>query len=172
MAEPLLNLMQEFRCPECHAWFKNASVYGDKFLPQHFNSRGFPCVGSNKSPVLHKRPVRPVGTPRTWDWKDDANCQDVKPSLFDNPFNVEQARAAVQVCKKCPVVEQCWFTAKDDPYYEGIMGGTLWMSEIEEVEPKGKRGRTEAKEITSAEDPHATQTQLSIFGYDEEEDDS
>ena|SRR6266704_1732155 len=165
MADPLYKLMDELRCPECELWLKNPARYRDGRLPQHFDDAGRPCMGSNKLPMLTRKPQRPLGYPRTWDWRDDANCLDAHSSLFDDPFSNAKSLAALEYCKGCLVLEQCWFTARRDPYYSGVMGGVLWIDTPPPL--KGNHGSKRASQAdgsASAEGTDAAQgTQLSIF---------
>jgi Transcription factor WhiB len=169
MAELLFALMAEIECGECGQFFKNAAQYGH-YIPQHTTPHGKPCAGSNKSLYARKKPARPVDVPRTWNWQDDANCLDTDPSIFDNPYHIENARQAVQICKECPVRDWCWQYAKDDPFYEGIEGGALWIDTKPDKDLSGRKA-AETPYAFTPQAAYASAEQLTIFGRDETEDD-
>jgi len=64
-----------------------------------------------------------------WAWQEESNCKDIDSDLF---FLDPQARgknkrdkekAAVKICRSCPVIEQCLNHALSIPEYFGVWGG-------------------------------------------------
>ncbi len=55
-------------------------------------------------------------------WKNDALCASMDPVLFF-PDKGKNARAAKQVCRQCPVREQCLDYALETNQSFGVWGG-------------------------------------------------
>jgi WhiB family transcriptional regulator, redox-sensing transcriptional regulator len=71
----------------------------------------------------------PVVAADVWEWQLDGACQTADPTLFFHPEGERgparhnRAQAALAVCARCPVIEQCRRHALTvrEPY--GIWGG-------------------------------------------------
>ncbi len=94
--------------------------------------------------------------PSVWDdhsWRDDAACRNIDPVLF---FPVgtagdaaEETRAAIALCRRCPVSEQCLEFAMVTNQRDGIWGATseddrrrmrsAWVAARRLREPEGRR---------------------------------
>ena len=69
--------------------------------------------------------------PSTWDvstWREDAACRDSDPDLFfpvgTTGGAVEETRAAIALCLRCPVREQCLEFAMVTNQRDGVWGAT------------------------------------------------
>ncbi|MHB1598796.1 MAG: WhiB family transcriptional regulator [Acidimicrobiales bacterium] len=69
------------------------------------------------------RRARGVETEEIARWSDQAACKGLSTSLFF-PRDGEPAKAAREICARCPVVEQCRAVAVADASLHGIWGGT------------------------------------------------
>ncbi|GAF49180.1 WhiB family transcriptional regulator [Rhodococcus wratislaviensis] len=64
-----------------------------------------------------------------WDWHLSAACRDADPAVFFHPDNergelrARRARAAKQICQRCPVRTACLNYALDAYERHGIWGG-------------------------------------------------
>lgn len=61
------------------------------------------------------------------DWRNAARCREVDPELFfpvgnNDPARM-QAEQAKQVCRRCPVIEQCAQWAIENRMEHGVWGG-------------------------------------------------
>jgi WhiB family redox-sensing transcriptional regulator len=57
-------------------------------------------------------------------WRQHAKCRDADPEMFfPEPSDAAMARAAVAVCRSCPVTEQCLADALHTGERDGIRGG-------------------------------------------------
>lgn len=62
-------------------------------------------------------------------WRDEAACQGADPRLFNAlDLQTPEGRAAADICATCPVRADCYAWANSEPWYEGIAGGTVWIS--------------------------------------------
>lgn len=76
----------------------------------------------------------PVPVAETWEWQLRAACRDLDSALFFHPdgergpARAEREARAKQICRRCPVIEQCrrHALAAGEPY--GVWGG-LSMAE-------------------------------------------
>jgi WhiB family redox-sensing transcriptional regulator len=66
----------------------------------------------------------------TWDdirWRDDAACRNTNPDLFfpvgSTGEAVEETTAAIALCRRCPVREECLEFAMVTNQRDGIWGG-------------------------------------------------
>lgn len=57
------------------------------------------------------------------EWMDDALCAQTDPELFF-PDKGGSTREAKDICRACPVVDQCLTWALEHPQRYGIWGGT------------------------------------------------
>ena len=69
--------------------------------------------------------------PSTWDdatWRDDAACKHADPGLFFPTATtgdaIEDTEAALAMCRRCPVREQCLEFAMVTNQRDGIWGAT------------------------------------------------
>ena len=103
---------------------------------------GGAAEGMTSMADTHRLP-RPVT--EVWDWQLHGACRDLDSSLFFHPENERgPARAgrearAKEICRSCPVIQQCraHSLAAREPY--GVWGG---MSESERDEIIRARDRT------------------------------
>lgn len=59
-------------------------------------------------------------------WTEDAACVQIDPDLhFPHPGDNRRATQARDICRKCPVLEQCARAAIDAREQDGIWGGLL-----------------------------------------------
>ncbi|WP_210587677.1 WhiB family transcriptional regulator [Streptomyces sp. GESEQ-35] len=79
-----------------------------------------------------------------WDWQQHALCRGMDSSVFFAPHGErgpekrareEKARA---ICRRCPVIEACAWTAMSGPETYGVWGG---MSEGERIPLRPRRPR-------------------------------
>ncbi|MFF3464599.1 WhiB family transcriptional regulator [Streptomyces sp. NPDC001984] len=69
-----------------------------------------------------------------WDWQQHARCRGMDSSVFFSPPGENGAdkrareKKARAVCRRCPVIEACAWTAMSGPETYGVWGG---MSEGE-----------------------------------------
>jgi WhiB family redox-sensing transcriptional regulator len=87
--------------------------------------KGSPSLTNKRNTQL--RNLRPVYD--EWAWQEESNCRNVDSDLF---FLDPQARgkskrdkekAALKVCRGCPVIEQCLNHALSIPEFFGVWGG-------------------------------------------------
>jgi len=75
--------------------------------------------------ILNLRPVYDE-----WAWQEESNCKNVDSELFflepllRGKQKREKERKAKEVCKGCPVVNECLQHAMRTPEYFGVWGGT------------------------------------------------
>ena len=69
--------------------------------------------------------------PSTWDdanWRDNAACRHADPDLFfpvgTTGDAIDDTEAAISLCRRCPVREQCLEFAMVTNQRDGIWGGT------------------------------------------------
>ena len=62
------------------------------------------------------------------DWRDRAECLNHDPELFfpigESRSYQRQIERAIEVCKSCPVVEECMTFAVETKQTHGVWGGT------------------------------------------------
>ena len=69
-----------------------------------------------------------------WDWQQQALCRGMDSSVFFSPTGEHGAERRAReakaraVCRRCPVIEACAWTAMSGPEVYGVWGG---MSEDE-----------------------------------------
>jgi len=60
-------------------------------------------------------------------WRDSAGCRSVPRSVFfpvNTRITSQETRAALAICRACPVRTECLNSAIDNREYYGIWGGT------------------------------------------------
>jgi WhiB family redox-sensing transcriptional regulator len=89
------------------------------------------------------------------DWRDEALCQEEDPELFfpigSTGPALEQIEQAKNICRRCPVTEECLRWALDSGQDAGVWGG---MSEIERRELKRRYSSLTA--LWPSEEPHVS----------------
>lgn len=55
-------------------------------------------------------------------WRSQANCKNEDTTIFFAPSKSLEARKALSICQKCPVIDQCLYNALLYQY-NGIWGG-------------------------------------------------
>ncbi|MER5914514.1 WhiB family transcriptional regulator [Streptomyces sp. NPDC001982] len=79
-----------------------------------------------------------------WDWQQRAHCRGMDSSVFFSPPGEngadkrEREQKARAVCRRCPVIEACAWTAMSGPETYGVWGG---MSEGERRQLRRLRPR-------------------------------
>lgn len=64
-----------------------------------------------------------------WAWQDKSNCRDVDSELFFLDLQVrgkskrDKEKAALKVCRGCPVIDECLSHALTTPEFFGVWGG-------------------------------------------------
>lgn len=61
------------------------------------------------------------------EWRSHAGCRSVPREVFfpvNTRITSQETRAALAICRLCPVREQCLASAIDNREYYGIWGGT------------------------------------------------
>lgn len=59
------------------------------------------------------------------DWRHAAACRVYDPELWwTESHHDSRAKAAVEICERCPVRQECLTHAFQAPEHEGIWGGT------------------------------------------------
>jgi len=79
-------------------------------------------------------------TPRGYDWRDDAACQDSDPEAwFPLSADPRHSADALAVCRTCPVLDDCrdWAIATRQEY--GVWGG-LTEDQLRALKRKAGRG--------------------------------
>lgn len=72
-------------------------------------------------------------------WRDRAACKNMNPNLFFPPTKGgTDPSEALNVCRRCPVVDQCLAWALENRMDEGVLGGT---TEAERLRLSGRRRR-------------------------------
>lgn len=63
----------------------------------------------------------------TTDWQRHAQCahHSLDKGLFDAVSGL-RALEALEMCRRCPVVESCRQWAIEERYFEGVAGGAVW----------------------------------------------
>ncbi|GAA3817068.1 WhiB family transcriptional regulator [Streptomyces chiangmaiensis] len=88
---------------------------------------------------------RPLLAP--WDWQQRALCRGMDSSVFFSPHGERGAekrareKKARAVCRRCPVIQACAWTAMRGPEQYGVWGG---MSEGQRTRLLQSRSRTGA----------------------------
>lgn len=78
-----------------------------------------------------------------WEWQDLGACKDADPELFFLEHNLrtvekrQKERAAIQVCKTCPVVQQCLAHSLAVPEFYGVWGGVTADQRMAMLRKKG-----------------------------------
>ena len=62
-------------------------------------------------------------TPAATGWMTQQRCAAVDPDLWFQPANTVAAKAAIRICRTCPVMLECRTWALADATLEGIAGG-------------------------------------------------
>lgn len=71
-----------------------------------------------------------------WDWQEHARCRGMDSAVFFSPSGEHGAKRRARedraraVCRRCPVIEACAWTAMSGPEPYGVWGG---MSEDERI---------------------------------------
>jgi WhiB family redox-sensing transcriptional regulator len=78
-----------------------------------------------------------------WEWQDLSACREVDPEIFfleHNKRNVQKKKkekVAIQICKACPVVQQCLAHSLAVPEFYGVWGGVTADQRIAMLRKKG-----------------------------------
>lgn len=86
-------------------------------------------------------------------WRNDAVCKDLDPNLFFPPAsNVLMNKVAKNICRQCPVNNDCLLESLSNQEPYGVWGG---ISEVERDALIHKQKRVEAKRGRSVSQPRA-----------------
>jgi WhiB family redox-sensing transcriptional regulator len=78
-----------------------------------------------------------------WEWQDLGACRDTDPELFFLEHNLrtvekrQKERAAIIVCRTCPVVQQCLAHSLAVPEFYGVWGGVTADQRMAMLRKKG-----------------------------------
>ena len=81
-----------------------------------------------------------------WEWQGFGACRDADPEIFFLEHNLrhEQKRkkekTAVQICKTCPVIQQCLEHSLKVPEFYGVWGGMTADQRVSMLRKQGFKG--------------------------------
>lgn len=65
-------------------------------------------------------------------WRDDAACKESDPNLFTGAQlkSRDNRMQALEICSRCPVIQQCREWADEDLYFQGIAGAQYYGKRV------------------------------------------
>lgn len=81
-----------------------------------------------------------------WEWQNLGACKDLDPEIFFLDHNVRKTlkrkkeQAAIEICKTCPVIQECLSHSLSVPEYYGVWGGKTADQRIAILRKQGFTG--------------------------------
>jgi len=110
---------QPRRCAWCDGWFRSPTPV----LPYH-KAKGAECPGGDK------REHSPLSVPDNPDWHEEAACLGDKTTVFWVTNDEQSIGKALESCRRCPVLANCFRWAEQDVAFSGVAGGMVFTPRL------------------------------------------